>query len=298
MIKKYNRFSIIKTFSVTEVITSYYFEPYAPESSPYYEKYTFWQIFYVCHGSVDIVIDNNVNTIREGQAVFRKPGSSTCMVYPKTPIHLAVISFECKSPSMKLFGNKILTLYGEEASTLLDLIKTGSKLFVPVELNNSRCGLQLKKNAPPTALQFVGISLERFLIMVYSRLENIPLLTNEQEKVNTHNGESELIIDLKYFMVENIAKNLTIDDMSNHFGINPTTLMKLFKREVGDSIINFFISIKIKEAKNMITSTSMNFTQISEALGFSSVNYFSKLFKKRLGITPTEFSRLKTKRRK
>jgi len=197
---------------------------------------------------------------------------------------------------MEYFRGKTVTLFGEEAGTLLDLIKTGARLFEPIKDDNSYCGLKLKNNIHPVALQFVGVSLERFLLMIFGRLNNIDLLLNEQTKVNKHNQESQIIKDIKYFMMENTSKNLSIDDIGHNFGINTTTLRKLFKRETGDSLINYFLTLKINEAKRLIKETSLNFTQISEELGFSSLNYFSKLFKKRTGRTLSEYSLKQPKR--
>jgi len=215
-----------------------------------------------------------------------------------SPINLAIISFDCVSPAMNIFKNKILTLYGEESITLLDLIKTGAKLFDPIELDKPQQGLKLKENVLPVALQFVGISLERFLIMLYCRLTNAPLLVDEHAKVNKYIGDSTFVKNIKYYLADNVSKNLTIDDIANHFNLNATTVMKAFKRETGDSIMNYFCTLKINAAQRLIISSSMNFTQISESLGFSTVNYFSKFFKKRLGLTPTEFSRYEAKRQK
>ena len=59
----------------------------------------------------------------------------------------------------------------------------------------------------------------------------------------------------------------------------------------------YFGEQKIALAKYLIRSDSKSFTEIAEELGFSSVNYFSKVFKARVGISPTEFSRYVSKRR-
>ncbi len=298
MIKRYNRSKITKQIFIKNITTSYYFEPFAFVSiPPYYEKYDFWQIIYLPKGSADIIVDNEVRTIKEGQVVFREPNKSSCIVYHQnTPINLAIISFDCSSPTMNVFRDKILTLYGEEASTLRDLIKTGAKLFEPITLNKPQKGSQLKEDIHPISLQFVGVSLERFLIMIYCRLANIPLLANEHAKVNRYIEESKFVKNIKHYLTNNVGMNPTIDEIAAHFNLNATTMMKAFKHETGDSIMNYFCTMKINAAQHMIISSSMNFTQISESLGFSNVNYFSKIFKKRLGMSPTEFSRYETKR--
>ena len=56
-------------------------------------------------------------------------------------------------------------------------------------------------------------------------------------------------------------------------------------------IIDYFILLKIDRAKKLITETELSFTEISDSLGFSSSAYFSRTFKKKTGLTPSEYLR-------
>ena len=67
--------------------------------------------------------------------------------------------------------------------------------------------------------------------------------------------------------------------------------MKRYKKEMHEGIMEHFLNLKLQTAIQLILSSNMNFTEISELMGFSSVNYFSKFFKKRTGMTPTEYSK-------
>ena len=68
--------------------------------------------------------------------------------------------------------------------------------------------------------------------------------------------------------------------------------LKLLCRErQGCGPIAWFISLKIQAAKGMICDSSMSFTQISEQLGFHSVHYFSKLFKEKTGMSPSQYAK-------
>lgn len=55
-------------------------------------------------------------------------------------------------------------------------------------------------------------------------------------------------------------------------------------------MIEFFTRMKIDFAKQLIRENDMNFTQISDFLGYSSIHYFSRQFKKLSGMTPTEYA--------
>jgi len=62
-------------------------------------------------------------------------------------------------------------------------------------------------------------------------------------------------------------------------------------------VIEYFTELKIIEAKKKISRSAGSFTEIAEGLGFSSLNYFSKVFRAKTGMTPTEYSRYSSKRR-
>ncbi len=296
MNREFNRSKIQKQIEVTNIITAYYMDPFVSFREPYYEQHNFWQILFFKKGSAEIITNNVSLSIREGQVLFRAPNQSTCMVYSKTePAQLAIISFDCPSQAMAFFQNRILTLYAQEVSALLDLIQTGARLFRPIEHNDFLQGVTLRENASLYALQYVGTSLERFLLMLHGRLIQSPFIADAHAKSNRKNEESTFVRKVRAYLLENISKNLTIDEIAANFGLHPGTMMKTFKRETGDSIMNFFLDLKADAAKRMIISSSMNFAEISAFLGFSSQDYFSKFFKKRTGITPTEFSRYESK---
>lgn len=287
-----------KLFSVNGVIAAFYYDPMPTPVPPYEESFSFWQLFYVVRGSLEIENAQGRRRVRAGEVLFRKPDAVSKMIYPPDgSLELAIVDFTCDSEKMSFFGDKILSLYGEEGTALLELTRTGAKLFDVIDRKESRVDWFLSGEQAAAALQYVAVSIERLLLMLYCRLQKIPLLLSEQTKVNQFNHESRLVKQINRFLYENRFRSLSIDGVAAHFGINAVTMMKLYKRETGTSILDHFLDLKIWEAEQLIVRTDCNFTQISENLGFSSINYFSKTFKKRTGLTPTEFSQQKTKRR-
>ena len=67
-------------------------------------------------------------------------------------------------------------------------------------------------------------------------------------------------------------------------------LQKLFLKKSGAGIIEYFSLMKVNAAKQLIRTNKMNFTQISEQLGYTSIHYFSRQFKKVTGMTPSEYA--------
>ena len=99
-----------------------------------------------------------------------------------------------------------------------------------------------------------------------------------------------LVNEIKCYLSEHLSEHLSVDSIASHFLISRTALMNKFHKETGQGVMEHFILLKIQKAKQMISSSTQSFTEISEVLGFSSVNYFSKVFKEKVGMTPTEFA--------
>ena len=67
-------------------------------------------------------------------------------------------------------------------------------------------------------------------------------------------------------------------------------LQKIFKEQCNLGIIEYFSTLKINASKELIRTRHMNFTQIAEQLGYTSIHYFSRQFKRITGMTPSEYA--------
>ncbi|UZR96860.1 helix-turn-helix domain-containing protein [Chondrinema litorale] len=93
------------------------------------------------------------------------------------------------------------------------------------------------------------------------------------------------------FMNEHIYDTLTIKDIEKHFGKSSSTLFTIFKNKTGHSIMQFFSLIKIQKACELINLTSMSIKEISYKLDYQDPLYFSRVFKKFMGVPPTKYKR-------
>lgn len=84
-------------------------------------------------------------------------------------------------------------------------------------------------------------------------------------------------------------ESLTLDLLAEEAHINRHYLSHAFKREYGISPINYMISRRIEESKYLLTETDLSLSQISQLLGFSSLSYFSQVFRKSQSIPPIEY---------
>ncbi|MBQ8310884.1 MAG: helix-turn-helix transcriptional regulator [Clostridia bacterium] len=285
-----------KTFDVSFFVTTYYFSC-KPRFEEQWENYPFSQIFLILDGNGTYTTENGSYPFSAGMMLYRPAGKSSIYHWESKNARLGLISFVCHSEAMATFGEAPIRLCEEEIASLLDLIKTSSRVCCdPLDSKGNFAGMRFREGTPDVVLDFIASSLERFLSMLYCRLRGIKLLLDESQKVNKYIDESRLVEEIKNYLNEHITEQLTISDICAHFGISQTTAMKKFRRESNQGIMEYFTERKILEAKQQIGKTSQSFAEIAEALGFSSANYFSRVFKAKTGMTPTEYSKYASKR--
>lgn len=96
------------------------------------------------------------------------------------------------------------------------------------------------------------------------------------------------------YMTDNLNQNLTLADIAAYCGYSPSHFSKIFKQKTGKAPIDYLIGLKIQHACQMLDLTGMKVKEIASALAFDDQFYFSRIFAKMMGLSPSEY-RLKKK---
>lgn len=96
----------------------------------------------------------------------------------------------------------------------------------------------------------------------------------------------------KQHINENYNGSISLEEISSMVGFNPAYFSTMFKKETGENFMDYVIRIRIQNAKNYLLQTDLNVDDISNAVGYSDTKYFTKLFKKKTGLNPSEFRKL------
>ena len=88
---------------------------------------------------------------------------------------------------------------------------------------------------------------------------------------------------------KNLHKELTLSELADKVGYNKTYLVKKTKLLWGMSPMQYVNSVRLEKAKQLLSSTDMSITEIAESIGFKCIHYFSRNFKRNVGITPSEY---------
>ena len=94
------------------------------------------------------------------------------------------------------------------------------------------------------------------------------------------------------YMNENYASHISLDQIAANMYLSPVYISKIFKEETGESPIRYLIKIRLEKAKEILEKENCGSVRnVSLAVGYEDVYYFSKLFKKYYGIAPVYYKR-------
>ena len=250
------------------------------------ETHDFWEMVYVDKGQVEVRSDSDTLILSQGEIIFHRPNEFHSIKAFHSAPNFFVVSFECHSP---------LTVYLEKYHTVLNktlrgficsIIREAESAYVIPKNDPSLKKLTKKPAAPIGTEQLIKTYLEQLLIFL---IRNI--VKNEGPSVfpSKESMENHLVASAKRLLEEKAEEPFRVDDLCKALGYSKSYLSKLFREQTGDTIASYAVSQKIKQAKRLIREGGYNFSQISDRLGFDNPQYFSRVFKRVTGMTPTEF---------
>lgn len=245
------------------------------------ELHDFYELVYVEEGFYYVILD--------GERVVVPPGS--CVIFAPNVFHsgdgvtrstatVSIVSFDCTSPAMRYFDNRILTP-DENARRLLTQVFTDG-LTLCERREGALCA---RENVPASALQRLKGELELFLLSVY-REEAAP-----PEPSNRKQYKKERFSYISAYMKAHLGEHLTLGGIAAACSMSETTVKVLCREFCGCGPIEYLIFLRITAAKTLIRQSELSFTEIAERTGFGTLHYFSRVFKERTGMTPTAYAK-------
>lgn len=290
----YENIFLKDTLEINKLFTIHYFE-YMSNFSFKGESHDFWEFVYADKGEVDIFMDQTPLTLKKGEVAFHKPNEFHKVdATGKSAPNLVVISFQCDSPAMDFFKGKVLKIDELERNLLADIIIEARHVFSS-RLDDPYLTRMTKRDEMPIgAEQLIKIYLEHFLIHIIRRFTN-PTVVDKSvfetpPKATKSKSDTEIFNRVVNYMELHLSTRITIEQICKDNMVGRSQLQNIFNRKAKLGIIEYFSKMKIDAAKQMIRTGRMNFTQISEQLGYTSIHYFSRQFKKITDMTPSEYA--------
>ena len=123
-------------------------------------------------------------------------------------------------------------------------------------------------------------------ILIIRLMRNIALAVPTESQVVSGNRQCASV---KRYIDLHFKEALTLEQLAEDAHMNKYYLSHVFKREYGISPINYMITKRIEESKYLLAETDLSMSQIAQLLGFSSLSYFSQVFRRTQATTPMEY---------
>ena len=245
------------------------------------ESHDFPELSFISKGEHHGIIDGKERRAVAGQLTIIAPGSFHKSARPSESEAL-IISFASLSPALNGLYNRLIDLTPSQEKALREIVEDGLMLFCRRAPGSEVSGMVLRAGADERRLYKMKKALELFLVDLCNSYGGGGVTQSDRRRGADFNRAVR-------FLSENINRSLTISEIAEGASMSVSKLKLLFREKCGCGAMNYFIEMKIERAKELILEGKMNLSEISESLGYSSLHYFSRLFKKVSGLSPTEF---------
>ncbi len=278
-------FTVLKEdFSIKRIVTVHYFE-YGKNYMYDGEAHDFYELVYVDKGEAEILDGETRKILANGECIFHMPGVwHNVKSTGKTAPNLIIIAFDCKSSYMHFAENKVFHLCAADKERLAVIIREAGTAFKS-PLNDPNTKKLVRAAKTVGSEQLIKISLESLIISLYRGNGEF-----KPESAFKEHLESDIVYSVKEYLREHIHEKLRFSDIVSFAKTSPTSIKCAFKKIEGIGVMSYFSNLKIERAKLYIREDNYNFTQISQLLSYDTPHRFTKQFKAKTGMTPTEYA--------
>lgn len=257
------------TLSISQIY-AYYYEIRNPGYQFKGEQHPFWELTFVDNGTLQVSVDDEVFNLKTYDCFFFTPNQfhRECNISDEACSYVTLM-FDGQGLDPDKFKNKIFHLTNHQYETLSELVQYTSLNDISV------------KN------DLILASLYRFMCLLIAQDEQV-------EYESTHmpvrqKSDDPLLNEVIDYINTNIFRTLSIDDLCHQFSMSRSSLQTLFHSHFAMAPKQYINELKLNRACLMIREGKYNISEISNALGFASIHYFSRKFKQYYHVSPSEY---------
>lgn len=269
-------------FSVKSIVTFYHMDFAKSRSGG--EWHDFPELLYIEKGRHQVLVDGELFELSAGQAIIYAPNAYHVGSGVPSNATVDIMSFETDFYGLSSLCNKVISLSEAQIKQLSLIMTLGLDMFASLPKGSGEKGMVAVADASELDLMKLKNRIELFLLDLYTNEDN-------DHRASDSSFISDEMSQISVFLRENLGRMLTQDEIAEHCSISVSKLKRLCQQQLGCGPITYFMALKLGEAKKRIVSSSKNFSEIAEELGFGSIHHFSKFFKEKTGLTPSEYAR-------
>ncbi len=235
------------------------------------EAHPMAELTYVDQGAMHSVVDGQDLLLRQGDLVIYGPGQWH-MQYADIGVapRYVTISFEISGVELNPLLNRKFAAPQNVVSLLQKMLRE-----------------QERMDAYSNDIILTQLNL---MLLMLLREAAAPKNTKLQTSNSIH-SENEIIRQAQQYVSTHIREKLSVPLVARQVDVSPSYLTALFHKNLQISPGEYIRRIKLQESKQMIRENNLNFTEIAAELQYSTVHHFSRQFKEKFGITPTEYAK-------
>jgi len=286
----FQKYKMKEVLRISNLISAHYFSNLKNYLTPDHVHEDAWEFVFCSQGRIRTFQGGGERVVKNNQIIFHPPRTIHHLQVEDESTTMLVLSFVCTSEVMKLLQNQILRVNQSQRRMLMVIIQELANAF---ELHDGHLELiDFHSNPNPVlgAEQMITCYMEGFLIGLLRDA------TNQKEQrwdaVTLEKAlETRLATDIKEYVEKHLSERITLAQIAEHVHYSRSYITEQFQKSTGMSVAAYIFERRIERAKEYLMQNQLTISQISERLGFSTVQYFSKCFKDAVGVSPSVYSK-------
>ncbi len=234
------------------------------------EKHTVLELTYVDKGVLHSVVDGADSVLHQGDMmVYGAEQWHMQYADEDCAVSFITVSFDMEGGSLAELYNRKFTMAAQDVELLRQMLR---------EMDEE----------DPYSGDMILCLLEQLLV----RMLRMGKHTGNRLKTPAAlRAENEIVSRAQRYVAEHVCERLSVGIVAKEVGVSTSHLTALFRKNLNIVPGEYIRRSKLEESKLMIKEGVLNFTQISSALSYSTVHHFSRQFKEKYGITPSEYAK-------
>lgn len=244
----------------------------------------FYELTLVFSGGFTYIVNDEKHELKTGDAILIKYGDMRERLAVKEPTNYVSFNFVLTQVPIKreadLFTKPVLATNPPEIPGYLQELLS-LPTYLPKIVDNN---IKLLVTAADSLNEISMHNVHTSLIM-------LNILRIIKDKI-TNPPVSELVQKIENYLITHFNEQITLSDIEHAMFFSKTHCHMVFKKEKGITIIDYLNNFRIKKAKELLIEGVYSLEEIAEQTGYTSYNYFARVFKKITSYTPKEYRRL------